>query len=305
MFSIFKKFRDSLKKTAQNALGAISGLFAKKIEPQDIDLIEETLYGADFGFDTTEKVVDAIKKEYSKNKELRGKEAAEIGAAVLEKILDGSQAEIKPLGDENPTVICLIGVNGSGKTTTCAKLAKLLSEQGKVLMGACDTFRAAANEQIRIWAQRLNIDLVESQHGADSAAVAFDAWHAAKARGAKYLILDTAGRLHNKENLMNELSKFERVLKKCDPNCPHYSFMVADGSLGSNSIQQARAFNKAFPLNGLIVTKLDGTSKGGALTGVYSELKLPIFYVGLGEAVDDLQKFNPKAYVNGIFGLEQ
>ncbi len=304
MFSIFKKFKESLKKTTKGALSLITSIFEKKIDAQDIELIEESLYGADFGYETTEKIVSEIKRAYSKNKELQGKQAAQIGVDCLCEILSGSQASIEAKGGDLPTVISLVGVNGSGKTTTCAKLAKLLSKDGKVLMGACDTFRAAANEQIKIWADRLTIDLVESHHGADSAAVAFDAWQAAKARGAKYLILDTAGRLHNKENLMNELAKFRRVIAKCDPQAPHYSIMVADGSLGSNSIEQAKAFNKIFPLDGIIVTKLDGTSRGGALAGIFKELNLPIFYVGLGEAVDDLQEFNIEAYSKGVFGLE-
>ncbi|MFI3291242.1 MAG: signal recognition particle-docking protein FtsY [Opitutales bacterium] len=304
MFSIFKKFKESLKKTTMGALSLITSIFEKKIDAKDIELIEESLYGADFGYETSEKIVSEIKKAYSKNKELQGKQAAQIGVDCLCDILKDSQANIEAKGGNLPTVISLVGVNGSGKTTTCAKLANLLSKDGKVIMGACDTFRAAANEQIKLWAERLNIELVESHHGADSAAVAFDAWQAAKARGAKYLILDTAGRLHNKENLMKELEKFRRVIAKCDENAPHYSIMVADGSLGSNSIEQAKAFNKIFPLDGIIVTKLDGTSRGGALAGIYKELALPIFYVGLGEAVEDLQKFNVEAYAKGVFGLE-
>ena len=173
-----------------------------------------------------------------------------------------------------------------------------------VLLGACDTFRAAANEQIREWATRLGVRLVESSHGADAAATAFDAWQSAKARGAQWLVLDTAGRLHTKENLMAELSKIRRVVQKNDPAAPQNSVIVIDGSLGSNSIEQALAFHKAFPLTGMIITKLDGTGKGGALAGIYRKLKLPILYVGLGEKPEDLQKFDARAYANGVFGLE-
>lgn len=305
MFSIFKKFKDGLKKTAQGALGGILDLFSKKISESDIDFIEETLYGADFGWDTTSDITEAIRNAYKREKELRGNDAAQIGSDVLSRILEGSEGELK-IAQNAPTVICLVGVNGSGKTTTAAKLASLIKKSGKsVVLGACDTFRAAANEQIKTWAERLDVDLVASSHGADSAAVAWDAFQAAKSRGADFLILDTAGRLHNKENLMNELSKIRRVLEKNDPTAPQNSIIVVDGSLGSNSIEQAKAFDKAFKLSAMIITKLDGTSKGGALAGIYRQLKLPILYVGLGERAEDLQKFDVKAYCNSIFGIEE
>lgn len=305
MFSILKKFKDGLKKTAQGALGGILDLFSKKISESDIDFIEETLYGADFGWDTTSDITEAIRNAYKREKELRGKDAAQIGSDVLSRILEGSEGELK-IAQNAPTVICLVGVNGSGKTTTAAKLASLIKKSGKsVVLGACDTFRAAANEQIKTWAERLDVDLVASSHGADSAAVAWDAFQAAKSRGLDFLILDTAGRLHNKENLMNELSKIRRVLEKNDPTAPQNSIIVVDGSLGSNSIEQAKAFDKAFKLSAMIITKLDGTSKGGALAGIYRQLKLPILYVGLGERAEDLQKFDVKAYCNSIFGIEE
>ena len=306
MFGLFKKFKDGLKKTAENALGGWISLFGRKIDESDIDKIEETLYGADFGYDTTEEIVGAIRAEYKRNKELHGKRAAEIGAAVLEKILSGSEGALAQSQDDGkPSVICLVGVNGAGKTTTAAKLAYLLGKNGDgVVLGACDTFRAAANEQIREWARRLDVRLVESSRGADSAATAWDAWQSAKAKGAKWLVIDTAGRLHTKENLMGELAKIRRVLAKNDSAAPHNAVIVLDGSLGSNSIEHAEAFHKAFGLTGMIITTLDGTGKGGALAGVYRRLKLPILYVGLGEKPEDLQKFNIRAYVNGVFGLE-
>lgn len=307
MFGLFKKFKEGLKKTSAGALGGLMGLFSKKMDPADIDSIEETLYSADFGYETVRDVMEAIKKEYARNRELRGSDAAVIGARVLAGILEGSEGELKRSVDVGaPSVICLVGVNGSGKTTTSAKLAAAFSAAGqKTVLGACDTFRAAANEQIKQWSERLGVELVSSAQGADSAAVAFDAYAAAKARGAEWLVLDTAGRLHNKENLMRELSKIAKVLSKCDPSAPHNSVIVLDGSLGSNSIEQAKAFDKVFPLTGMIVTKLDGTGKGGALAGVYRSLKLPILYVGLGEKPEDLRKFNSKAYAAAVFGLEE
>jgi len=306
VFSIFKKFKEALKRTTVSALGGLSSLFSKKIDPSDIEAIEESLLGADFGYDTTEEIVSAIKKEYSRNKELRGKEAAEIGATVLENILKDAEGSFNKADGENPTVICLVGVNGAGKTTTAAKLAHAIKTRfnESVLIGSCDTFRAAANEQIKAWADKLNIDLVESRHGGDSAATAWDAWHSAKARGFKWLILDTAGRLHTKENLMAELAKIRRVLAKNDPNAPQNAIIVLDGSLGSNSIEQAKAFNKTFGLTGMIVTKLDGTGKGGALAGIFKILHIPILFVGLGEKPDDLQEFDARAYARGVFGLE-
>ena len=304
MFSLFKKFREGLRRTAGGALGKLAGLFQKKIDPADIELIEETLMEADFGYDTVCEIVDAIKAEYRRDKELHGCRAAEIGAEVLARILAGSEGELVEAQGGNPSVVCLVGVNGAGKTTTAAKLAKSLSADGGVVLGACDTFRAAANEQIREWAKRLGVRLVESAHGADAAATAWDSWQAAKADGAKWLVIDTAGRLHTKENLMGELAKIRRVLAKNDSAAPQNSLLVIDASIGTNSIVQAQAFHKAFGLSGIIITKLDGTGKGGALAGIYRTLKLPILYVGLGEKADDLQKFNIRAYVNGVFGLE-
>ena len=269
-----------------------------------LEALEEVLYTADFGHETVEDIISEIKAAYKADKSMRGDDAARIGATVLTRVLEGAEGRVE-IGKNNPEVISLIGVNGAGKTTTSAKLSYLYQKEGyKVLLGACDTFRAAANEQIKAWADRLEIDIVASQHGADSAAVAFDAMAAAKSRKRDLVILDTAGRLHTKGNLMKELEKMLRVIHKQDETAPHHSWLVVDGSLGSNSIEQARAFHKSFPLTGLIITKLDGTSRGGALVGIYRELKLPIYFVGLGEQPDDLQPFDAKNYANAIFGIE-
>jgi fused signal recognition particle receptor len=200
-------------------------------------------------------------------------------------------------------VICLIGVNGAGKTTTAAKLAYYFKGQGKkVLLAACDTFRAAANEQIKTWAERLSLDIISSHTGADAAAVAFDAYQAAQSRGCDVLIIDTAGRLHTKTNLMAELQKIRRTLEKHDSLAPQQTWLVLDGSIGSNSIEQAKAFHASCKVNGLILTKLDGTSRGGALVAIYRDLKLPIYFVGLGEGAGDLQPFSIQHYVSAIFG---
>ncbi|MEM1221216.1 MAG: signal recognition particle-docking protein FtsY [Verrucomicrobiota bacterium] len=304
MRSLFKKFKEGLKRQAPTFHKAFENVFSgAKLDRDALDQLEEALFTADFGVETVEEILEEIQAAYKSDKAIRGEDAARIGATVLARVLEGAEGRVE-VGHHQPEVVCLIGVNGSGKTTTSAKLSYLYQNEGyKVLLGACDTFRAAANEQIKHWADRLEIDIVSSQHGADSAAVAFDAYEAAKSRGRDLVILDTAGRLHTKSNLMKELEKLDRVIKKQDASAPHHSWLVVDGSLGSNSIEQARVFNQSFPLTGLIITKLDGTSRGGALVGIYRELKLPIYFVGLGEQPEDLQPFSANDYANAIFGV--
>ena len=305
MFGLFKKFKDGFAKTVSAIAEKTAAIFGQKpIDASSLETLEEALYTADFGVETTEEILAEIKVAYKKDKALRGQDAAAIGAAVLKRVLAGAEGVLVPAATA-PTVIAMIGVNGSGKTTTAAKLAWKLKEDGKtVTLAACDTFRAAAVEQLKAWATRLDLEIVASHTGADSAAVAFDAWQAAKSRGRDYLIVDTAGRLHTKSNLMEELAKIRRVLQKNDPTAPQHRWLVVDGSLGSNSIEQARVFHQSFGLTGLIVTKLDGTSRGGALVGIYRQLKLPIYFLGLGEKAEDLQPFSVDNYVKAIFGLE-
>ncbi|MEM0965707.1 MAG: signal recognition particle-docking protein FtsY [Verrucomicrobiota bacterium] len=303
--SLFQRFRKGLQRTTEGFTEKVGGVFSRaKIDDDDIDLIEETLFSADFGVETTEEVVEAIRKGYRKNKDLRGKEAAEIGSRILEEVLVGSEGTFYP-HEPHPSVIALVGVNGSGKTTTSAKLAWHYKQSGhSVLVGACDTFRAAANEQLKVWSGRLGIDVVESHQGADPAAVAFDSFSAAEKRDTDLLVLDTAGRLHTKSNLMEELKKVRRVLDKKRPGSPEERWLVIDGSHGSNSVQQARIFHEAFDLTGIVITKLDGTSRGGGLVGIYRELKLPIQFVGLGEQPEDLQRFSAKDYAEAVFGVQ-
>ena len=234
----------------------------------------------DFGGPTTEEILEEVGRAARKEKGLDGRRVPEIGAEVLVRVLAGSEGKVTAAAAP-PTVIFLVGVNGSGKTTTAAKLAHRLKQQGgSVLLAACDTFRAAA----------------------DPAAVAFDAVQAARSRGKDWVIVDTAGRLHTKGNLMEELQKIRRVVAKIDPTAPHHSWLVVDGSLGGNSIEQARSFHKSFGLTGLVVTKLDGTSRGGAIVGIWRELKLPIMFVGLGEEPEDLQPFSAADYAAAVFG---
>ncbi|MEO7413040.1 MAG: signal recognition particle-docking protein FtsY [Opitutaceae bacterium] len=313
MFGLFKKFKDGFSKTVSAIADKTAAIFGQKpIDASSLDALEEALYTADFGVETTQEILAEIKLAHKKEKELRGRDAAAIGAAVLKRVLAGSEGNLdaisstgSPASAKLPIVIAMIGVNGSGKTTTAAKLAWKLQQEGKkVVLAACDTFRAAAVEQLKAWATRLNLEIIASHTGADAAAVAFDAWQAAKSRGSDYLIVDTAGRLHTKGNLMEELAKIRRVLQKNDPTAPQHRWLVVDGSLGSNSIEQAKVFHQSFGLTGLVVTKLDGTSRGGALVGIYRQLKIPIYFLGLGEQEEDLQPFSVDNYVKAVFGLE-
>ena len=311
MFGLLKKFKDGLSKTVSAIAAKTGSIFGgKKIDASSLETLEEALYTADFGVETATEILDEIKAAYRKDKELRGQEAAAIGAEVLRRVLEGAEGKLEAVGGGgsaavNPVVIAMIGVNGSGKTTTSAKLAWRLKEDGKsVTLAACDTFRAAAVEQLRAWATKLDLELVANQPGADAAAVAFDAWQAAKSRGRDFLIVDTAGRLHTKAPLMEELAKIRRVLQKNDPTAPQHRWLVVDGSLGSNSIEQAKVFHQSFGLTGLVVTKLDGTSRGGALVGIYRQLKIPIYFLGLGEKAEDLQPFSVESYAKAVFGLE-
>ncbi|PTY00087.1 signal recognition particle-docking protein FtsY [Opitutus sp. ER46] len=313
MISFFRKFKDGFAKTVSAIAAKTRGLFGgRKIDAASLDELEEALYTADFGVETTEEILTEIKAAYGREKDLQGRAAAEIGAAVLRRVLAGSEGTLDPApaaapdGVRRPIVIAMIGVNGSGKTTTAAKLAWRLKQDGKtVTLAACDTFRAAAVEQLKTWATRIDLDIVASHTGADAAAVAFDAWQAANARGRDFLIVDTAGRLHTKSNLMEELAKIRRVLQKNDATAPQHRWLVVDGSLGSNSIEQARVFHQSFGLTGLVVTKLDGTSRGGALVGIYRQLKIPIYFLGLGEQPEDLQPFSVENYVKAVFGLDE
>jgi fused signal recognition particle receptor len=325
MRAYFKKFKEGFSKTVSAIAAKTHALFGgRKIDAASLDELEEALYTADFGVETTSEILDEIKEAYGQDADLQGREAAEIGASVLKRVLAGSEgvlngearlpgtgapgaenAPADPAARTNPIVIAMIGVNGSGKTTTSAKLAWKLKQEGStVALAACDTFRAAAVEQLRSWATRLDLDIVASHTGADAAAVAFDGWQAAKARGKEYLIVDTAGRLHTKSNLMEELAKIRRVLQKIDPAAPHHRWLVVDGTLGSNSIEQAKVFHQNFGLTGLVVTKLDGTSRGGALVGIYRQLKIPIYFLGLGEREEDLQPFSVDNYAKAVFGLD-
>jgi len=299
---LFAKFKAGLAKTQAKLTHELKRIITRspKLTAESLEEIEHALIAADLGMAMTAQIVDAVKKAYE-SQGTAGLDYLAIARAEIEKSLSSNKADlIKVLN--GPTVVSIVGVNGTGKTTTSAKLAHHIQSQHKTaLLAACDTFRAAAIEQLKLWGTRLKIEVVAGAYGADAAAVAHDAVTAALARKADYLFIDTAGRLHTKHNLMQELHKLHRVIGKQLPGAPHEVLLVLDGSTGMNALNQAREFNKAVPLTGLIVTKLDGTSKGGMVVAIQKELGLPIKFVGLGEQPDDLQPFDARQFAQALF----
>ena len=300
---LFQKFKDGLQKTHSKLFHEVKRIvtLSPKLTGSTLDDLEGALLGADLGPAMTSQIVAAVKRAY----ETQGREGLEMMAVAqqeVEKSLSSNQAELR----RNPTgltVVSIVGVNGTGKTTTAAKLANFIQRRGETaLLGACDTFRAAAIEQIKVWGQRLGVPVIAGEYGADPAAIAHDAVVAAQARHADYLFVDTAGRLHTKHNLMQELQKLHRVMDKKLPGAPHEILLVLDATTGMNALNQAREFHKLVTLTGLIITKLDGTSKGGMVVAIQKELGLPIKFVGLGEKADDLQPFDTGQFAEALFG---
>ena len=299
---LFDKFKAGLQKTHSKLVHEMKRIVTRspRLTGSSLDELQAALIAADFGASVSDEIVVAVRKAY----ETQGSQGADlftVAAREVETILSAIPGTlIKQPG--SVTVVSVVGVNGTGKTTTGAKLAHLVQSRGEVaLLAACDTFRAAAIEQIKLWGQRLNVHVVAGAYGADPSAVAHDAVTAALARHVDYLVVDTAGRLHTKHNLMQELQKLHRVMGKQLPGAPHETLLVLDATTGMNALTQAREFNKAVPLTGLVVTKLDGTSKGGMVVAIQKELKLPIKFVGVGEQPDDLQPFDPKSYADALF----
>ena len=252
------------------------------------------------GFTVTEQIIEAVRKEYESSSGQTGN-ILEIAKSIVEKNLSHTDNNLIK-NDNDLTVISLVGVNGAGKTTTAGKLAHYIKDSGRrPMLAACDTFRAAAIEQLNLWGSRLDIPVISSEYGADPASVAHDAVNSSLSKEVDYLLIDTAGRLHTKHNLMRELEKLHRVIStKCE-GAPHETLLVVDASIGSNALTQAREFNKSVPLTGLVISKLDGTSKGGMVVAIQNELKLPVKFVGLGEKPEDLQKFEPSEYARALF----
>jgi fused signal recognition particle receptor len=299
---LFAKFKAGLQKTQTKLSHEIKRIVSRspKLEAATIEELESALIASDLGMATTSHIVDAVRKAYE-SQGGAGLDVFAIARREMESSLSSNRADL--LESRGALiVVSIVGVNGTGKTTTAAKLAHLVQARRQtVLLAACDTFRAAAIEQLKLWGQRLKVDVIAGAYGADAASVAHDAVVAAQARKTHYLFIDTAGRLHTKHNLMQELQKLHRVIGKQLPGAPHEVLLVLDATTGMNALVQAREFNKAVPLTGLIVTKLDGTSKGGMVVAIQKELGIPIKFVGLGEQADDLQPFDPKEFARAMF----
>ncbi|MCL4177034.1 MAG: signal recognition particle-docking protein FtsY [Verrucomicrobia bacterium] len=299
---LLDKIKAGLQKTHSQLVHEIKRIVTRspRLTGESLEELEAALLAADLGLTITGQIMAAVTKAYE-SQGGQGHDVFQIAAREVERNFAGHPAELL----HQPgalTIVSLVGVNGTGKTTTAAKLARFVHTRNQTaVLAACDTFRAAAIEQLKIWGQRLNIPVIHGVYGADPASVAHDAVTAALARRADYLLVDTAGRLHTKQNLMQELQKLHRVIGRQSPGAPHEVLLVLDGSTGMNALNQAREFHKAVPLTGLIVTKLDGTSKGGAVLAIQHELQLPVKFVGLGEQPDDLQPFNATEFAEALF----
>ena len=301
MANIFAKWKNGLTRSSRAAFGQIASLLgAAEITDETWDELEALLIQADLGVETTEAVMAALREHVLRDGMVLATDLRNALWAELRTRLDSPP----PISfTQHPAVILIVGVNGSGKTTSIAKLGKRFSEQGhQVLIGAADTFRAAAVEQLQIWAERVNLPVISGQPGADAGAVAYDTVQAAISRGTDIVLIDTAGRLHTRFNLMEELKKVHRVVGKALPGSPHAVWLVMDATTGQNALQQARAFKDAVNVNGVILAKLDSSARGGMAFAIQKELGLPILFAGLGEKVDDLQPFDPDAFVSGIMG---
>lgn len=313
LFSIFSKekkedLNKGLEKTKDSFLTKIARAVVGKTKVDDevLDNLEEVLITSDVGVDTTLKIIERIEKRVARDKYVNTEELNSILKDEISQLLeenntkDGNEFSVPET--DGPYVIMVVGVNGVGKTTTIGKLAYQFEKAGKkVFLGAADTFRAAAVEQLVIWGERVGCSVVKQKMGADPASVAFDTLSSAKANGADVVIIDTAGRLHNKVNLMNELTKIKQVMQKIVPNAPHDVLLVLDGSTGQNAFEQARQFTKATEVTSLAITKLDGTAKGGVVIGISDQFKIPVKYIGVGEGIEHLQVFNKREFVDSLF----
>ncbi len=297
----FEKIKNGLKKTRDSVISRVEGVLHSftKIDEDFFEELEESLILCDIGVQTSGRICDRLR---ARIKETGAKDPEQIKGMMKEIILELLGAPEPLLIGTKPSVVLMIGVNGVGKTTTIGKLAAQLKSQGKrVLIGAADTFRAAAIDQLEIWAERAGVELVKHGEGADPAAVVYDAVSAGKARGCDVVLCDTAGRLHNKKNLMNELAKISRVIDREAESCDKEVLLVLDATTGQNGVNQAREFKEAAGLTGIVLTKLDGTAKGGIVIAIKDDLGLPVKYIGVGEQLDDLQPFDPAAFVDALF----
>ncbi|NPA52895.1 MAG: signal recognition particle-docking protein FtsY [Aquificae bacterium] len=299
--AIYQHLKKGLEKTKEQARIGISELnISRQIDETLFEELEIALLKADVGVEATEEIIDFLKRESRKRGLKTGDQLKELLKEKLISMLSHCKGELNLLG-EKPDVILFLGINGSGKTTTVGKLAYKFIKEGKtVVLAAADTFRAAAVEQLEVWAKRTGARIVKHQQGADPSAVVFDAVNSAKSRGDDIVLVDTAGRLHTKEHLIKELQKIKRTIKKFSPNQPCETLLVLDGTIGQNSINQAKVFKEATDVTGIIITKLDGTAKGGAVIPICQKLKIPIKFIGVGESVEDLLPFDPETFVNAL-----
>jgi len=297
----FQKIKEGLLKTRENLTSKIDSIvtIGRKIDEELLEELEEILILADIGISTTSKIIEGIRQ---KAKEMKIYDASQIKELLAEEVYEILQKDVEPFTLTSPMVILIVGVNGVGKTTTIGKLAYMYKKEGKkVMLAAGDTFRAAAIDQLEIWAERVNCPIIKHQEGSDPASVIFDGIQASKARGIDILICDTAGRLHNKKNLMEELRKIRRVIDREYPEARVETFLVLDATTGQNALQQAKIFKEVSDITGIVLTKLDGTAKGGIVVAIKSELNVPIRYIGMGEGIEDLQAFDAKSFVSAIF----
>ncbi len=308
MLGLLQKFREGLSKTHDKLVGEIKRIVtrAPKLDPESLDELEAALIGCDIGVETALRIVEEVRNASAEVGRASRTASGEVDVVAIAKRIASEALNSGPLALRQaarpPTVVLLAGVNGTGKTTSTAKLAHQLKQDGRsVLLAACDTFRAAAIEQLKIWGQRTGCDVIAGQYGADSAAIAFDALDAAISRKCDYLLIDTAGCLHTKKNLMDEMAKMRRVIRKRVPDAPHETLLALDATTGVNGLNQAREFHQALGVTGLIVTKLDGTAKGGIVVAINRELKIPVKFIGVGEQADDLQPFDAKAFADALF----
>jgi fused signal recognition particle receptor len=303
MINPFDKLRKSLAKTKDNIMGKISRVvLRRKLDDDLLDEIEEILIEADVGVKATMRLIESLRERARQSRTTDGDAVMQLLKDEIANIMSAKSTNVSAPPESGLEVWLITGVNGVGKTTTIGKLASRFASEGKkVMIGACDTFRAAAIDQIAIWAERGGVDIIRSQEGADPAAVAFDAASAASARNADILLIDTAGRLHTKSNLMDELKKIRRVVTKAAPEARILSKLIIDGNTGQNAISQVQVFTEAVGCDGIIITKLDGTAKGGVVIAVAEELNVPVDFIGLGETVDDLQPFDAKQFAEALF----
>jgi fused signal recognition particle receptor len=305
-----QNLNNGLEKSKQSIFSKIGRAIAgkSKVDDEVLDNLEEALITSDVGVETTRRIIERIEKRVARDKYLNTSELNSIlREETASRLSENKSEELTPLGinfeSKTPYVVMVVGVNGVGKTTTIGKLAaRLVAEGKKVYFGAADTFRAAAIDQLQVWADRSGATLVRQQMGSDPASVAFDTLSSAKANGADVVLIDTAGRLHNKINLMNELTKIRNVMQKVVPDAPHQVMLVLDGSTGQNAFEQARQFTQATHVTSLAITKLDGTARGGVVLGISDQFKIPVVYIGVGEGIDQLQVFDRDAFVETLLG---